>query len=72
MTFEYDPEEDSVYVYIDEEAEVKESVETDDGFVLDYDANGKLIGIAILKAKNVISEKILNEFVEDEEDSTEE
>ena len=67
MTFEYDPEEDSVYVYIDEEAEVKESVETDDGFVLDYDANGKLIGIAILKAKNVISEKILNEFVEDEE-----
>jgi len=67
MTFEYDSEEDSVYVYIDEEAEVKESVETDDGFVLDYDANGKLIGIAILKAKNVISEKILNEFVEDEE-----
>ena len=66
MTFEYDSKEDSVYVYIDEEAEVKESVETDDGFVLDYDANGKLIGIAILKAKNVISEKVLNEFVEDQ------
>ena len=72
MSFEYDPEEDSMYVYIDEEADVKESVETDDGFVLDYDANGKLIGIAILKAKNVISEKVLNEFVEDEEDSMEE
>ena len=66
MSFEYDPEEDSMYVYIDEEADVKESVETDDGFVLDYDANGKLIGIAILKAKNVISEKVLNEFVEDQ------
>ena len=68
MSFEYDVDEDSMYVYIDEEAEVKESVETDDGFVLDYDANGKLVGIAILKAKNVISEKVLNEFVDETDD----
>ena len=66
MTLEYDSETDSMYVYIDEESEVKDSVEVDDDLVLDYDINGKLVGIEIMKAKNIISQKILDEFVEED------
>ena len=49
MKFEYDKDDDALYVYF-QEAEVSRSVEADEGVVIDCDARGVVVGIEILDA----------------------
>ena len=47
MKIEYSKEADAIYVYFKEEY-VSKSKEIEDGVVIDFDANGQLIGIEVL------------------------
>lgn len=49
MRVRYDEEADALYIRL-REAEYYESDEIQEGFILDYDADGKIIGIEILEA----------------------
>ena len=47
MKIEYSKEADAIYVYFKEEY-VSKSKEIEDGVVVDFDADGQLIGIEVL------------------------
>jgi uncharacterized protein YuzE len=47
MKIEYSKEADAIYVYFTE-TQVAKSTEIEDGVVVDFDANGQLIGIEVL------------------------
>lgn len=53
MKLNYYPETDSLYIDLSERASV-ESREISEGVVLDYDADGKLVGIDIDNAGNKV------------------
>ena len=62
MKFEYDKEVDAAYIYLEdsiEEKGVDKTIELDDKVVLDFDKNGKLLGIEILNASHVLKQKAL-------------
>ena len=54
MKLNYYPETDSLYIDLSEGTS-SESKEISEGVVLDYDENGKLVGIDIDNAKNKIA-----------------
>ncbi|MDZ7781914.1 MAG: DUF2283 domain-containing protein [Halioglobus sp.] len=54
MKLNYYPETDSLYIDLSEGTS-SESKEVSEGVVLDYDENGKLVGIDIDNAKNKIA-----------------
>lgn len=54
MKLNYYPDTDSLYIDLSERTST-ESREISEGVVLDYDENGKLVGIDIDNAKNKIS-----------------
>ena len=58
MKLNYYPETDSLYIDLSETLGV-ESVEISEGVVLDYDANGKLVGIDIDNASTKVELKQL-------------
>jgi uncharacterized protein YuzE len=47
MKFEFDPQADAVYLELTD-AEVEESKEIQPGIIMDYDAEGRIVGIEIL------------------------
>ena len=49
MTLEYDKEVDALYIRI-QEVEVARTVEVEEGINLDFDSQGKLVGVEILNA----------------------
>jgi len=49
MKIEYDKEVDALYIRL-QEKHVNRTVEIEDGINIDFDKNGKLIGIEILNA----------------------
>ncbi len=53
MKLNYHPETDSLYIDLSERPSA-ESREISEGVVLDYDANGKLVGIDIDNASNKV------------------
>lgn len=53
MKLNYYPETDSLYINLSEQPSV-ESLEISEGVLLDYDADGKLIGIDIDNASNKV------------------
>ena len=59
MTLNYYPETDSLYINLSECPSVK-SQEISEGILLDYDANGKLVGIDIDNTSNKVDmEKLI-------------
>ena len=58
MTLNYYPETDSLYINLSEQPSV-ESQEISEGILLDYDADGKLVGIDIDNASNKVDMKKL-------------
>lgn len=58
MKLDYYPETDSLYIDLSEKASV-ESKEISDGVVLDYDAEGHLVGIDIDNASKKVQLKEL-------------
>ncbi|MBI2583264.1 MAG: DUF2283 domain-containing protein [Candidatus Aenigmarchaeota archaeon] len=64
MKFEYDKDVDAAYIYIEhpiKEGQVKETIELNEDIILDFDKDGKLIGVEILNASNVLHKKALLE-----------
>ncbi|NOR59497.1 MAG: DUF2283 domain-containing protein [Methanosarcinales archaeon] len=51
MRIKVDLESDALYFRISEDA-IEESEEINKGLIVDYDANGKVVGIEILNVKN--------------------
>jgi uncharacterized protein YuzE len=57
MRVTYDPADGMAYVYLVDDikpGEAKRQEVTEDGLVLDYDADGKLLGIEILGADRLL------------------
>ncbi len=54
MKIEYSKGADAIYVYFTE-ASVTKSKEIEDGVVIDFDANGQLIGIEVLDVRQRFS-----------------
>ena len=50
----YDPDGDAAYVTISPGA-VRQSTEVAPGFVLDYDAQGRVVGIELLNARTTLA-----------------
>jgi uncharacterized protein YuzE len=59
MKIEYDPERDLLYMYFAEpEIKAAETVTIKPGVLADFDKDGKLIGIEVLDAKELMGKKI--------------
>ena len=62
MKFTYDKEADAAYVYLKypiKKGESEKTIELDDNIIIDFDKNGKLIGMEILNASTVLNKKEL-------------
>ena len=59
MKIEYDPERDLLYLYFaDPEKKAAETVTIKPGVFADFDSDGKLVGIEVLDAKELMGKKI--------------
>ena len=59
MKIEYDPERDLLYLYFAEpEKKAAETVTIKPGVFADFDRDGKLLGMEILDAKELMGKKI--------------
>ena len=59
MKFNYYPETDSLYIHLSDQHSV-ESLEISEGVLLDYDADGRIVGIDIDNASNKVEmEKLI-------------
>ena len=59
MKFEYDPTRDLLYIYFAEpSAKAAKTVTVEPGVHADFDSQGKLIGIEILDASEIMQNKI--------------
>jgi uncharacterized protein YuzE len=54
----YDPDADAAYIRFSPEA-VQDSEEVSDGIVLDYDAEGRIVGMEVLDARAHLSPDLL-------------
>ena len=64
MKFEYDKKADAAYIYLEDsiaEGEAQKTIELNDNIIVDFDKNGKLLGIEILSASKVLNQKSLLE-----------
>ena len=62
MKIEYDKKVDAAYLYLKyplKEGECKKTQELNKNIILDFNAEGKLIGVEILNAAKVLDKKIL-------------
>lgn len=59
MDWRYDPEADAAYLKL-EEAKVVESDETAQGVVVDYDADGRIVGIEVLNASRRLPRAVIH------------
>ena len=59
MKFEYDPARDLLYIYFaDAAVKAAKTVTVEPGVHADFDARGKLIGIEIIDASEIMERKI--------------
>jgi uncharacterized protein YuzE len=59
MRIEYDPERDLLYIYFaDMEVKAAETVTIKPGVHADFDRDGKLIGIEVIDASEIMGKKI--------------
>lgn len=64
MKFEYDKEADAAYIYLEgsiTDGQAEKTIELNDDIIVDFDKNGKLLGIEILSASKVLHQKSLLE-----------
>ena len=64
MNFEYDKDVDAAYIYLQypvKEGQAKTTVELNENIVLDFDTEGKLLGVEILNASKILQKKTLME-----------
>jgi len=64
MKLEYDEDVDAAYIYIEypiKEGEAEKTIELNDNISIDFDKNGKLLGIEILDASKIMKKEVLVE-----------
>ena len=64
MKFKYDKEVDAAYIYLEDsikDGEADKTIELNDNIILDFDKNGKLLGVEILNASKVLNKKSILE-----------
>ncbi|MBI5389976.1 DUF2283 domain-containing protein [Candidatus Woesearchaeota archaeon] len=64
MKMEYDKDVDAAYIYLQypiAPGEAKHTVEINENIFLDYDDQGKLIGVEILEASKVLRKEMIPE-----------
>jgi uncharacterized protein YuzE len=59
MKLTYDAEADAAYLYLKEGGKVARTVTTDEDVNLDFDAEGRLLGVEILAAKRRLPPGVL-------------
>ena len=62
MKFEYDKEADAAYIYLVypvKDGQSERTVELKENIILDFDGDGKLLGVEILNAGKVLNKKAL-------------
>jgi len=62
MKFEYDKDVDAAYIYLEypiKKGQVKDTIELDEDIVVDFDKNGKLLGMEILDASKHLNKKAI-------------
>ncbi len=65
MKIEYDPERDLLYIYFAEsDKKSAETITIKPGVHADFDKDGKLIGIEVIDAKEILGKKIEFELPE--------
>ncbi len=65
MKIEYDPERDLLYIYFSEaEKKSAETITIKPGIHADFDKEGRLIGIEVIDAKEILGKKIEFELPE--------
>ncbi len=66
MKIEYDKDVDAAYIYLtDSKIKSAKTVELNENIILDYDREGKIIGVEVLQASVVLSKKVLAEARKD-------
>jgi len=63
MKIEYDDEADAAYLYLKypiKDGEASRSKELKENIILDYDSDGKLLGVEILNASKVLNKDALS------------
>lgn len=66
MKLEYDKEADAAYIYLKyplKDGECKKTKGLDENVILDFDDQGKIIGVEILNASKVLNRKVISEAV---------
>ena len=59
MKIEYDPERDLLYIYFaDAEQKSAETITIKPGVHADFDKDGKLIGIEVIDAREILGSKV--------------
>ena len=62
MKITYDKEVDAAYVYLSEsirDGESERTIQLNDNIILDFDKNGKLLGVEILDASKILSKEVI-------------
>ena len=62
MKVHFSDQDDAVFIKLDENKKIEESQEVEPGVILDYDEDGKVIGIELLRVKERISQEQLKEL----------
>lgn len=58
--FEYDPEANAAYIRFSSE-KVLESEEVSEGIILDYDTEGRIVGMEVLEARRNLPRTLLEQ-----------
>ena len=62
MRIEYDKDVDAAYIYIAgdiEDGEAKKTIELNENIIIDFNEQGKLLGIEILDASKIMNKRSL-------------
>lgn len=62
MRIEYDKKVDAAYIYLVDdikEGEAEKTIELNNNIILDFDNQGKLIGVEVLNASKVLNQKVI-------------
>ncbi len=64
MKIQYDRKVDAAYIYVQfpiKHGEVKKTVSITDDIAIDFDAQGKLLGVEVLDASKLLKKELLKE-----------
>tara|TARA_Y100000310_G_scaffold158738_1_gene158172 strand:- start:1542 stop:1751 length:210 start_codon:yes stop_codon:yes gene_type:complete len=66
MKIEYDKEVDAAYIYIKypiANGEASKSLAVNENIILDFNKEGKLIGVEVLSAEKILGKEVLQEKI---------